>query len=285
MEPNRITPDFVRAASDLIREAGRIMLTADRSGQDGEAGLGITEKGEQNAHVNFVTAYDSRVQAYLVERLSALLSEATFLAEEDGVNDGNTERGYCFVIDPIDGTANFIHDYHRSAISVGLLLDGEPVFGAVLDPYFDELYTAVRGQGAFVNGKPLHVKQRALDESIIGIGTSPYYKDTLGKDTVRLFEALLYAASDVRRSGSAAIDFASVAAGRMDGFVEMQLSPWDFCAGCLLVTEAGGIVTQMNGQPLRFDRPVSVLCGGRKNYGQLKDVIQNNIGRDNVLPV
>lgn len=275
MSKDILPPSFVKEAAALIREAGRIMLDARRSGRDGEDALGIREKDDQQTHVNFVTEYDSRVQAFLTEELSRLLPEAGFLAEEDDTSTGDTEKGFCFVIDPIDGTCNFIHDYRRSAISVGLLYNGAPIFGAILDPYLDELFTAEKGYGAYVNGQAIRVSDRTLDRSVIGIGTSPYYKEKFGDFTVNLFRSLLYQASDIRRSGSAAIDFASVASGRIDGFVEALLSPWDYCAGSLLVTEAGGIVTQMDGSPIRFDRPVSILTGNPYNYDALKVFAEN----------
>ena len=264
---------FERDAARVIREAGRIMLEADREGKDGEGALGIQEKDDRQTHVNFVTLYDSRVQAFLTERFSSLLPEAGFLAEEDGASTGDTHKGLCFVIDPIDGTCNFIHDYRRSAISVGLLADGVPVYGAILDPYLDELFTAVKGKGARVNGKPIRVSARPLDRSVINIGTSPYYKERFGDFTVEAFRRLLFNASDIRRSGSAAIDFASVASGRIDGFTEALLSPWDYAAGSLLVTEAGGLVTQLDGSPIRFDTPVSILAGNSVNYNELRQLL------------
>lgn len=276
MSESILPSSFREDAAALIRAAGQIMLNAHRAGHDGEDALGILEKDDQETHVNFVTAYDSRVQTFLTDGLSRLLPDAGFLAEEDGASTGYTEHGFCFVIDPIDGTCNFIHDYRRSAISVGLLYDGVPVFGAILDPYLDELFLAEKGKGAFVNGLPIRVSGRTLDRSVIGIGTSPYYKERFGEYTVGVFAKLLRQASDVRRSGSAAIDFASLASGRIDGFIEALLSPWDYCAGAVLVTEAGGVVTQIDGSPIRFDRPVSILAGSPANYVGLKMLAQTD---------
>ena len=277
MSESILPSSFREDAAALMRAAGQIMLNAHRAGHDGEDALGIREKDDQETHVNFVTAYDSRVQTFLTDGLSGLLPEAGFLAEEDGASTGDTEHGFCFVIDPIDGTCNFIHDYRRSAISVGLLYDGEPVFGAILDPYLDELFIAEKGRGAFVNDHPIHVSDRTLDRSVIGIGTSPYYKERFGDYTVEVFRRLLSHASDVRRSGSAAIDFASLASGRIDGFIEALLSPWDYCAGAVLVTEAGGIVTRIDGSPIRFDHPVSILAGTTANFDALKKLAHTDV--------
>lgn len=268
-----LSPDFSASVARFMREAGQIMLSADRTRPEGDA-LGVTEKDETQSHVNFVTAYDSRVQAFLIDRLHTLLPEAQFFAEEDDAQASDPARGYCFIIDPIDGTANFIHDYHCSTISVGLLCEGTPVFGAVYTPYLDQLFTAEKGKGAYCNGRPIHASARPLSSSLVVLGTSPYYKRELGGFTSRAFAALMDRASDIRRSGSAAYDFASVACGRMDGFIEARLSPWDYCAGTVLVTEAGGFISDFDGLPLRFEHPGPVLCGGQGCAEELLDVIK-----------
>lgn len=271
-----LTHAFLDELKNALYEAGEIMLSADRT--SGEV-AGVSEKGNPAEHVNFVTLYDKKVQAFLIERLGASLPEARFLAEEEGASSTDPSEGLCFVIDPIDGTANFIRDYGCSAISVALLAEGEPVLGAVYQPYADELFLAVKGQGTVCYadhvdvGHPVHVSTRPFNEAIAVLGTAPYYKDELGGLTVRLFEAFLYQAADVRRSGSAAYDFCNLAAGRTDIFAEARLSPWDYAAGALIVTEAGGIITQLNGTPLRFDAPCSVLAAGKDCYGDAVTVL------------
>lgn len=264
--------EYLPALAEILRKAGEIIRNAHRNAE----AIGIREKAAEATHVNFVTAYDTQVQFFLKEQLLRLLPDATFYAEEAGEQNGNTAAGDCFVIDPIDGTANFIRDYRTSAISVALLHDGIPVLGTIYDPYGEILYTAVRGEGACRNGVPMHVSQTPADASLILIGTAPYYKEELGERTLSAIRALLLHCADLRRSGSAALDPAAVACGCMDGFFEARLSPWDYAAGALLITEAGGTVTDASGQPLRFDRPCSVLAGNACNYPTLAKLIQNS---------
>ena len=255
-----------------VREAGFIMSRAHRNRQNSElADEDVMDKDTAHAQVNFVTVYDQKVQAFLIERLHAALPEAKFMAEEDGKDQTDPTKGLCFVIDPIDGTANFIRDLSCSAVSVALLCDGEPILGAVYQPYASELFLVVKGEGTqlYYKGNPperVSVSQRPLRESIAVLGTSPYYKEELGETTVSLFKNCLYHAADVRRSGSAAYDFCNIAMGRTDFFCEARLSPWDYAAGKLIVTEAGGYATCLDGSPLRFDRPCSVLAAGKGCY-------------------
>lgn len=255
----------------ILRDAGEIIKNAHRDKNT----LGVLEKAAEAAHVNFVTRYDTQIQFFLKERLQLLLPDAAFYAEEAGEQNGNTQTGDCFVIDPIDGTANFIRDYKKSAISVALLHDGIPVLGAVYDPYGDLLYTAVRGEGAFCNGLPMHVSQVEADASLLLIGTAPYYKEACGEWTLAAIRTLLFHCADLRRSGSAVLDLAAVACGSMDGFFEARLSPWDYAAGVVLITEAGGTVTDACGQPLQFDRPCSVLAGNAHNYQTLLELLRS----------
>ena len=273
------TNEFITATTNAMREAGRIMLSAHRDGQGGEVTSDeINDKDTAHAQVNFVTVYDKKVQALLIEKLHTALPDAKFMAEEDGADQTDPTDGLCFVIDPIDGTANFIRDLACSAVSVALLADGQPVFGAVYQPYADELFLAVRGQGTVCcrrdqPPKRVTVSTRPLKEAIAVLGTSPYYKDELGETTVSLFKNCLYHAADVRRSGSAAYDFCNLAMGRTDLFCEARLSPWDYAAGYLIVTEAGGQVTCLDGSPLRFDKPCSVLAAGKGCYADAVKVL------------
>ena len=237
-----------------ILDAGDIILQADRSTET------VTEKA---GHANFVTSYDKAVQEMLQERLLQILPEAVFVGEEEDVH-AQIKDGYSFIVDPIDGTTNFIRDMHCSTVSIGLLFQGEPVYAAIYNPYLQELYTAEKGQGAFLNGQPIHVSEKPLSESIILFGTSPYYPE-LAKKSFELLINLFNRALDVRRFGSAAYDLCMVAAGRAELFFEMQLSPWDYAAGALIVKEAGGTATQLNGEPLSYGHPCSVLARGGQN--------------------
>lgn len=256
MEPNKRLTEEVRAQIIArMREAGEIILQAHGVNED--AG----EIDEKAGTANFVTVYDVKVQNFLVDALKKLLPEAGFLAEEKDVHPEDAQNGFCFVIDPIDGTTNFIHNYRCSVISVGLLWNGEPYFGAVYNPYQNRVYSAVRGEGAFCNGKPMRVSERPLSHALISYGTTPYYKDTLTDAMFGLSRELFLAGGDIRRSGSAAFDLCMVASGRSDVFFEMRLSPWDYAAGMLLITEAGGWITRVDGKPIRVGEACSVLAG------------------------
>ena len=238
----------------LVRQAGKIMLDADRSS------LGIASKEGKG---NFVTEYDKKVQDFLYKGLMEILPEAEFVGEE-GEKDEAAFKGYTFIVDPIDGTANFVRDNHASAISVGVLYDGEPHMGVVYNPYLDEMYYGKAGEGAFLNGKPIRVSDEPLENGIILFGTAPYYKE-LSEQTFRIMYDYFKTGLDLRRSGSAALDLCSIAAGRAELFFEVILSPWDYAAAALILKEAGGIITAIDGSTLRFDDRCSVLAKNRED--------------------
>ena len=244
----------------LIREAGKIMTGA----RDIEGA--VSEKGGDSA--NMVTVFDVAVQNFLMSEISKLIPDAFFFAEEKENNAEDLMRDYCFVIDPIDGTSNFVHEYRHSCISVAMFSKGDIKFAAVYDPYQDEMFSAVKGGGAFLNGKPMKVSERNMSHSIVAFGTCPYYKDTLGKKTFELCYELYRACSDVRRPGAAALDLAYLAAGRNDIFFEIVLSPWDIAAGNLLIKEAGGIITNEKGEDIDFSAPSCVLASNPAVYDE-----------------
>ena len=235
--------------TEAVRECAQIMLQADR----GHAGV-----DEKQGKANLVTKYDKMVQEALQEKLMAILPEAVFVGEEEDIH-ASIKEGLAFIVDPIDGTNNFIKDYHCSAVSVGVSKDGEPYMGVVYNPYLDEMFTAAAGRGAFLNGKEIHVSDEPLENGIVIFGTSPYYEE-LAEQSFKLAYEYFQKAMDVRRSGSAALDLCNVAAGRAELFFELKLSPWDFAAGSLIVTEAGGKVTRMDGSPVNLSGPCPVLA-------------------------
>ncbi len=253
----------------LLREAAQILLSADRSALSAHS-----KAGSQN----FVTDYDVRTENFLREQFARHLPEADMLGEESAdTHAAKIAEGLTLIVDPIDGTTNFMQDYRCSCISVGVCDRGTMVYGAIYNPYADAMFLAERGRGATVteNGHtvPIHVSQRALSDSLVLFGTAPYYRDTLGEATFRSLWSLFQVARDIRRSGSAALDLANIAAGRCDVFFEYRLSPWDYAAGSLLVTEAGGQITKLDGSPLTFDKPCSVLAGGVA-YPETLDLLQ-----------
>ena len=255
-----------------MEDAARLMLSA----RDVDAAVSV-----KPGDANFVTAYDLAVEEFLYRELGKRFPEAVFIGEEAAEN--HTEllaSSLAFIIDPIDGTTNFIHNHRYSAISVGVCDHGRMVFGAVCNPYDRRLFHAETGRGAFVKDTaagsetPIRVSDRDLADGLAGFGTSPYYRDELAEPTFRAVSSLFRMTRDVRRSGSAALDLCMVACGTLDVFIEYRLSPWDVAAGSLIVTEAGGVITRMDGSPLTFDKPGTILAG---NPGAHRTVLESGI--------
>ena len=234
---------------DLVRECGQLVKNADRQ---------HLHVGSKAGHANFVTDCDKKVQDQLKSGLLKIMPDAHFIGEE-GTTQEFSPKGKFFIVDPIDGTTNFIRDYHASSISVALVIDGAAELGVVYNPYLDEMFTAQRGCGAFCNGKRLNVSSEPLENALVIFGTSPYRED-LSEKSFKLAYAYFKKSVDVRRSGSAALDLCASAAGRADLFFELSLSPWDYAAGALIVEEAGGIVTDIDGNALVYDHPCSVVA-------------------------
>ncbi len=249
---------------DIMYSASEIMLDAEN----------IDSKIKvKPGDANFVTAYDIAVEKYLIGDLSRHLPEAQFIGEEEAVNPDKLSGKVTLIIDPIDGTTNFIHRRRYSAISIGVCDDGEMVWGAVYDPYSDRLYEAENGHGSRVTIKrntvvPLKIKSKPLKDCLASFGTSPYYREELGKKSFDTAYRMFMNTREIRRSGSAALDLASIAAGEADIFFEYRLSPWDFAAGSLIVEEAGGVITDMDGNKIGFGAPTSVLCGNPQAHAQ-----------------
>ena len=249
----------------IIRKAGEIILSAHNVEDAGDISV-------KDGDANFVTVFDVRAQNFIIEQIKDIIPEAVFIAEEKENDPEVLDNEFCFVIDPIDGTTNFIHEYKQSSISLAMFSHGKAVIGIVYNPYLDEMFYATLGGGAFLNGKPIHVSDRSMNMSVIGFGTSPYYKDLLGQKTFGCCLELFKRCGDLRRTGSAALDLANVAAGRTDGFFEFMLSPWDIAAGYLLVLEAGGKMSNMLGENINFSDKSSVIATNNKIYDDFLSV-------------
>ena len=237
----------------ITKEAGTIMLTAVHPKVTDKAG-----------HANFCTETDRKIQEFLIDKLSGIMPEATFLGEEDG-RDAFTSKmsnGYCFVIDPIDGTSNFIFSYRPSVISVALLKDGRPDMAVIYNPYDEMMFSAIVGQGAFMNGERIMSSEAPLSDSLAVFGTAPYYME-LQERTFEYAKRLLPLCVDLRRSGTAAWDICCVALGRCNLYFELRVQLWDYAAAALIATEAGCRVTDVNGNPLSYSGPTSFLCRAR----------------------
>ncbi len=240
------------AIAALAREAGQIILEGA-----GHARSRRTKEG----HANFVTEYDARVQRFLMERLQELLPEAHFVGEEDGAAVFLPEyaSGYTFVIDPIDGTSNFMKGYPPSVTSIGLLRDGSPWMGIIYNPFSDQLFTGIIGVGAWENGEPIHTGEDSMADSLILMGTTPYYEE-LARKSFDLAYAYLARCIDIRRSGSAAWDMCMVASGRIGMYFELRIHLWDYAAAACILEAAGGKVTDADGKPLSYRDKTSVVA-------------------------
>ena len=256
--------ELARQAEPILREAGELVRS-----------MAHPKVYTKEGHANFVTEADLASQKFLLERLSPLVPGAHFFAEEQKQN--RMEPGYNWVIDPIDGTTNFMRGYRPSAISVGLVEDGQGVLGLVLDPWSGELFCGVKGQGAFCNGEPIRAAQVPMENAIVVFGTTPYRRD-LAAPTFQVVEEIFLRCGDVRRSGSAALDLCYVAAGRCDGFFEGRLSPWDYAAASVILREAGARI----GPSLGFEEPQLILAGSGAVYQALAEIVREKWSYDRV---
>ena len=239
----------------IVREAGKIMDAAELT----EAGI-YRKPGD----ANFVTAYDVQIQRFLIERISALFPDAGFFGEEDTAgNEKQLTHGYTFIIDPIDGTTNFMFNYHHSCGSVGVALNGELPAGLIYDPYSDSLYTAVRGQGAYLNGRHLVLADTPVSQGIACFGCARYNE----ADYDRLFDVvkeLFLESLSIRSVGSAALGIARIASGSNVCYLELKLQPYDYAAAAVILEEVGGRIVQPDGSPITLDKPCAVVAGTPK---------------------
>ena len=250
---------LTREISKIARDAGAFLMQ-ERSRFQRDA---IEYKGLNN----LVSYVDKETEKQLVERLGKLLPEAGFITEEGTTGteaDPSALRGpaLTWIIDPLDGTANFIHDLPVFSVSIGLAQGTTPIAGVVYDPNRNECFSAWQGGGAYCNGQKISVSPALqLGESLISTGF-PYYTFEEMPQYLRILESLMAQTHGLRRMGSAAIDLAYVAAGRFDAFYEYNLKSWDMAAGVLLVREAGGIVTDFKGgDEFLFRGDVVAACG------------------------
>jgi myo-inositol-1(or 4)-monophosphatase len=247
--PEGVSFKFVVEAAEIALEAGALIR-------------GFYEQGvetEYKTDVDLVTVADRTSERLIVDRISAAFPTHGIYGEE-GTRQ-HIEREYRWYVDPLDGTTNFAHGFPVFCVSLGLEhrppgtpadADGELVAGVLYDPMRDELFVTEKGKGAFLNGKRLHVsKTPDLSEALLATGFPSRARHE--NPNVHFYHELTLRSHGVRRAGSAALDLAYVAAGRMDAYWEFNLNPWDTAAGALLVTEAGGTMTRFDGTPFRLD--------------------------------
>ncbi len=245
----------------LIRETDAIIF-------DESSVSDVHEKGA----ADFVTRVDVGVQQFLREKLTGLYPAIGFISEEQErfLTD---PKGSYWILDPIDGTTNLIHHYGMSAVSLGLYEAGEVTFGTVYNPFLGDWFTAVKGQGAWLNGKQIRVSGTGkLDHALVSYGSRPYEK-AQAHGLFALYEKIFLRCADFRRCGSAALDLCYVACGRQDAYLEQDLKPWDYAAGALVLQEAGGNVADWSGRGLPWLENSDVLADNGKVGAELREIV------------
>jgi len=250
---------FLEIAIEAAREAGTIL----REGY--ERPKEISYKGD----ADLVTEFDRRSEAVIVAKLRDRFPDHAIVAEE-GSGGSPANARFCWYVDPLDGTTNFAHGYPCFAVSIGLLENGEPIVAVVLNPVSQELFTAIRGEGAFLGDKRIHVSPvEKLVASLVSTGFPTHQR--ANSVNINYYWEFTLRSHGVRRDGSAALDLCSVACGRFDAFWEFGLNSWDTAAGMLIVKEAGGMVTNLSGQLYRpGDR--DILASNGRIHAEVQQV-------------
>ena len=225
----------------------------------------VKMKGE----ADFVTEVDLRISEHLKRQLGALHPEIGFMSEEEEPGELARRR---WILDPIDGTTNLVFGYNMSSVSLALVEDERPVFGVVYNPFADEVFCAEAGRGATLNGAPIAVVDRPVDGCLIEFGagsTRKHEADEAFDVAKNVFKHCL----DLRRICSSALAICFVACGRINGYFEKRLKPWDYAAACLILAEAGGQSSSWDGAPMQYAAPQSIVCGSPKAYAFLQEAV------------
>lgn len=248
---------------DTVREASACMATDH---------FDVSQKG---GFANIVTTSDLAVQDFLCERLAVLLPGSGFLCEEKDVHDASRE--YTWVIDPIDGTANYSRGIDQCAICVGLKHNDEMIMGVVYLPRTNEMFYAEKGKGAFRNGKRIHVSDRPFEDALVCTAFSVYHKEWTDVCSRIVTEAFKQC-NDFRRFGACAPELCYLAMGRCEVYFEYMLFPWDFAAASLIVIEAGGMITDKDGNALTCTEPRGVIAANSlDSHRRFMNIVQSEI--------
>lgn len=233
---------------------------------------------ESKQRNDFVSEVDREAEARIITTLRRAYPEHGILAEESGAQAGD---GHVWIIDPLDGTTNFLHGFPHFAVSIALEYEGRLELGVIYDPIRQELFTTTRGGGAELNNRRIRVSQRrSLEGALLGTGF-PYRDDQPDADYLALLQTFMSATAGIRRPGSAALDLAYLAAGRIDGFWELGLSRWDIAAGALLVREAGGIVRDLHGGE-DYLTTGNILGANPKVFHEMNQIVQRQMSQRNL---
>lgn len=254
---------MIEKIKEIVREAAQLMAAPDQ--------IKVMQKGGCE---NIVTSSDIAVQDFLRERLAALVPDCGFVCEEGDVAD--IKHRLVWVIDPIDGTANYARGVDQCAICVGLCEDGKVIASVVYMPRTDEMFHAVRGSGAWLNGSPIHVSDRGFEDAVMCTALPVYHKEQAAWCAGAIHDVFMQC-NDIRRLGAAAPELCYVAMGRFDMYFEYKLSAWDFAAASLIVEEAGGVLCDLSGNALNPLRHSGVLAANsRENLARLTDIIKKH---------
>jgi myo-inositol-1(or 4)-monophosphatase len=247
----------------IVREAGRLMMNRD---------MDVMQKGNNS---NYVTSCDIAVEKFLSEKLRELLPGSLVIGEESDDNPSGGEL--LWVIDPIDGTSNFIRDIGISAISVGLVKKGEPYLGVVYQPYRDEMFYAKTGEGAYLNGERIHTSQRDFAHSHLCSAMSLYDKQ-FAPPCFRIIDKIYREADDLRRLGSAAVELVYLACGRVELYFEIRVFPWDAAGAIPIIREAGGQVEVLYHDSLPLGEPFPIIAANTfENFQKLKSIVTDEL--------
>lgn len=258
---------MLNTAVSAARDAGTIIFRNMERGRD----LSINIKGRND----FVSEIDHHAESAIIKRIQKAYPHHGILAEESGYHGpGSIEDEFLWIIDPLDGTTNYIHGFPQFAVSIALQYHGKLEQAVIYDPLKNELFTASRGNGAQLDGRRIHVsKQSRLSEALLGTGF-PYREFEYIDIYLESFRTLMTSTAGIRRAGAAALDLAYVACGRLDGFWEFGLKPWDMAAGALLIQEAGGFVFDMTGSDA-YLQSGNIIGGNPKIADSILNVVSN----------
>lgn len=259
---------FLNIADRAARDAGKVIMRAFERLD--------TIKTTEKQHNDFVTNIDQQAEQIIVEAIRKAYPNHAILAEESGASEaGNND--ITWIIDPIDGTANFIHGFPQFAVSIAIKNKERIEHGLIYDPVKQEVFTASHGEGAQLNNRRLRVSTRSeLHGSLIGTGF-PFRELSKLDPYLKILKILMTQAGGIRRAGAATLDLAYVAAGRLDGFWEFGLSPWDIAAGALMVKEAGGLVSDDQGGE-EYLTTGNIVAGNMKLFKTLLQTVKGNLG-------
>ncbi len=257
--------NYLEIAIDIARESGALLTEMYKTP------MAISYKRPSD----IVTEADRRSEALIIERLHQTFPSHAVLSEEGGGQ--KIQSDYCWHVDPLDGTTNFAHKFPVFSVTLGLVYKGDVIAGVVFDPTRGEMFAAEKGAGAYQNGERLQVSKNAkLSESLLATGFPPF--DDRHDLNMRLFLEFTLRSHGIRRAGSAALDLCSVAAGRFEAFWELRLNSWDMAAGCLMITEAGGRVSSLAGEPHKI-APVEIFASNGLVHDEMLAVFREVMGK------